>query len=87
MVIKSVSGEIKAQVINDNLSYLENIAMKTGPKEIFDILADLQNKSPDGKEGVLLIKKWTLVLLGSSIKELARLWRLSIGARVRLFSN
>lgn len=62
MAIKPVSGEIKAQPLNDNFSYLENLAQaQGGPKDVFATFADLVSKYPNGADGVMVVKetgKW-----------------------------
>ena len=57
MPIKPVSGEIKSQDINDNLSYLDSKAssMIGGPKETFTSVTALQAKYPSGDSHAMLV--------------------------------
>lgn len=56
MPIQPVSGEIKAQPLNDNFSFLENLAQSQGgPKEIFDTFENLMSKYPNGTSGVMVV--------------------------------
>ena len=57
MAIKPVSGEIKAQAINDNLSYLDSKfdQINGGPKETFTSLSALIAKYPNGANSAMLI--------------------------------
>lgn len=57
MAIKPVSGEIKAQVINDNLSYLDSKVdqVNGGPKETFTSFSALQSKYPNGANSAMLV--------------------------------
>lgn len=57
MAIKPVSGEIKAQPLNDNFSYLDSKAssMIGGPKETFTSLSALNTKYPNGSGSAMLV--------------------------------
>lgn len=57
MAIKPVSGEIKAQPLNDNFSYLDSKAssMIGGPKETFTSLSALNTKYPNGSASAMLV--------------------------------
>lgn len=57
MAIKPVSGEIKAQILNDNLSYLESIALKANGGPIDDLSSEsaLNAKYPNGANGLVLV--------------------------------
>lgn len=57
MPIQPVSGEIKAQPLNDNFSYLETQikAVNGGPKETFTSEAALKAKYPNGSDSVMLV--------------------------------
>ena len=57
MAIKPVSGEIRAQVINDNLSYLESLALQAngGPIDEVSSVSELNNKYPNGANGIVLV--------------------------------
>lgn len=63
MSLKPVSGKIESQELNDNFSYLDSIkagmqdlakAIK-GPTETHDTITVLQNKYPNGADGVHLV--------------------------------
>lgn len=58
MALKSVSGKIESQELNDNFSYLASLISSGGglALEIFDSLSDLQSTYPNGKEGAYIIK-------------------------------
>jgi GDSL-like Lipase/Acylhydrolase family len=64
MPIKPVSGKIKSQEINDNLSYLESTFKninKGSPKGTYATLSALQTAYPSGDDGVYVITadgKW-----------------------------
>ncbi|GAB7306044.1 MULTISPECIES: hypothetical protein [Enterococcus] len=57
MPIQPVSGEIKAQPLNDNFSYLDSKAssMIGGPKETFTSLSALNIKYPNGSGSAMLV--------------------------------
>ena len=57
MAIKPVSGDIQAQPLNDNFSYLENLALTAngGPKETFVGESALKSKYPNGADGAMLV--------------------------------
>lgn len=57
MPIQPVSGEIKAQPLNDNFSYLDSKAssMIGGPKETFTSESALKTKYPSGDSHVMLV--------------------------------
>lgn len=58
MPIQPVSGEIKAQPLNDNFSYLESLALKIngGPIDDVNNLDELKAKYPNGAHGIVLVK-------------------------------
>lgn len=57
MAIKPVSGEIKSQDINDNLSYLDNKLSQVngGPLGSLGSVAELNQKYPNGANGFFII--------------------------------
>lgn len=57
MPIKPVSGEIKSQEINDNLSYLESLVLQAngGPIDEVSSVSELNSKYPNGANGVVLV--------------------------------
>lgn len=57
MAIKPVSGEIKSQDINNNLSYLDSKfdQINGGPKETFTSVPALQSKYPNGANSAMLV--------------------------------
>lgn len=57
MAVKPVSGEIKAQPLNDNFSYLDSKVEQVngGPKETFTSFQDLQSKYPNGSNSAMLV--------------------------------
>ena len=57
MAIKPVSGEIKAQVINDNLSYLDSqiSSVSIGPFDTYTSLSALQTAYPNGRNGFAVV--------------------------------
>lgn len=57
MPIQPVSGEIKAQPLNDNFSYLDSKAssMIGGPKETFTSTSELNSKYPNGSGSAMLV--------------------------------
>lgn len=57
MPIQPVSGEIKAQPINNNFSYLESLALRAngGPIDEVSTIEELTSKYPNGANGVVLV--------------------------------
>lgn len=57
MPIQPVSGEIKAQPLNDNFSYLESLALNAngGPIDEVSSETELHSKYPNGANGVVLV--------------------------------
>ena len=57
MPIKPVTGEIKAQPLNDNFSYLDSKVdqINGGSKETFTSLTELQSKYPNGDNSAMLV--------------------------------
>lgn len=57
MPIQPVSGEIKAQPLNDNFSYLESLALRANGGPIDDVtsVSVLNSKYPNGANGVVLV--------------------------------
>lgn len=57
MAIKPVSGEIEAQPLNDNFSYLEGLLLKIngGPIDEVTSETELKAKYPNGVNGVVLV--------------------------------
>lgn len=57
MPINPVSGEIKAQPLNDNFSYLDSKVdqVNGGPKETFTSVSALQSKYPSGSNSAMLV--------------------------------
>lgn len=57
MAIKPVSGEVKSQDINDNLSYLDTKTNQItgGPKGTFNTLSELKAAYPNGDNGIYVV--------------------------------
>lgn len=57
MPIQPVSGEIKAQPLNENFSYLDSKVdqVNGGPKEVFTSESALKTKYPNGSTSVMLV--------------------------------
>lgn len=57
MPINPVSGEIKAQSLNDNFSYLDSqiASMSVGPFNTYNNLAALTSDYPNGREGFAIV--------------------------------
>lgn len=57
MPIQPVSGEIKAQPLNNNFSYLESLALQAngGPIDEVSSVSALNSKYPNGANGVVLV--------------------------------
>lgn len=55
--MRPVSGEIEAQPLNDNFSFLESQikSINGGPKETFSSLTALQSKYPNGNSSAMLV--------------------------------
>ncbi|MFS0991487.1 sialate O-acetylesterase [Enterococcus casseliflavus] len=57
MPIQPVSGEIKAQPLNENFSFLDSKVdqVSGGPKETFTSVSNLQSKYPSGSNSAMLV--------------------------------
>lgn len=58
MPIQPITGQIKAQPLNDNFSFLESKISNIGnasPKGTYDTLADLKNAYPNGTTGIYVV--------------------------------
>lgn len=68
MPIQPVSGEIKAQPLNNNFSYLESLALQAngGPIDEVTSVAALNTNYPNGANGVVLVNGVIYLWNGSS---------------------
>lgn len=71
MPINPVSGEIKAQPLNDNFSYLESLLLQVngGPIDEVATETELKSKYPNGANGVVLVDGYLYLWNGSTWKK------------------
>lgn len=71
MPLNPVSGEIEAQPINDNFSYLESLLLQVngGPIDEVSTESELNAKYPNGANGIVLVNGYLYLWNGSSWKK------------------